>query len=183
MTRPLAEPRPILIGGSLHGGPKPTTTAPFAIEEHLFFWFTQVTARRDRQLAAALRPHALRVPEWRVLGALYSRRRLPMSTLADLAAVDPTTLSRTVERLVRAGLMVRLSDTTDLRVTRMALTAAGERKIVRILPLVAELNDMACAGLPEPMVGMVRWALREMRDNLDRSLAGERVRPPRRNGR
>lgn len=144
---------------------------PFEVENHLFFWFTQVISRRDRQLNAALKPYGIRVPGWRVLGLLYSRHGLSMSEVADFAAIDPTTLSRTVAQLVRAGLLVRIADVKDKRVTRLALTAAGTRLAERILPVVFHLNEIACRRLPEPMVGVLRWALREMRDSLDASLA------------
>ncbi len=150
------------------GGPQ---AIPFDHTQHLFYWLTQVISRRDRHLNAALRPHGVRVPEWRVLGLLYSRRGLSMTEVADAAAIDPTTLSRTVAELVRAGLLVRLSPVGDKRVTRLALTAAGTRLAERILPIVFRLNEIACAGLPESVPGLVRWALGEMRRNLDANLA------------
>jgi DNA-binding MarR family transcriptional regulator len=148
--------------------------AVFDFEQHIFFWFTQVISRRDRQLAAALKPYGVRVHAWRVLGALYGRRGLSMTEVADTVAVDPTTLSRTVAQLARAGLVSRLVDVGDKRVTRLALTAAGTRLVARILPVVFQLNEAATAGLPEPMVGLMLWALREMRGNLEKSLAAPR---------
>ena len=143
---------------------------PFDFEQHLFFWLTQVINRRDRQLTLALRPYGLRVSDWRILGPLYCRRGLTMSEVADFAAIDQTTLSRTVVQLVRAGLLTRLTDVADKRVTRLALTAAGNRLIVQILPLVFRLNDNAVGNLPPPMVELVRWALQEMRRNLESDL-------------
>jgi DNA-binding MarR family transcriptional regulator len=144
---------------------------PFDHEQPIFYWLTQVTSRRDRHLTLALRPYGVRVSEWRVLGLLYSRRGLSMSEVADGAAIDPTTLSRTVAELAQEGLLVRLSPVGDKRVTRLALTAAGERLVERFLPIVFRLNDIACAGLPEPVVSLMRWALGEMRRNLDATLA------------
>ena len=149
--------------------------ATFDFEQHIFFWFTQVISRRDRQLAAALRPYGVRVPAWRVLGALYGRRGLSMTEVADIVAVDPTTLSRTVAQLVRVGLVSRLVDVGDKRVTRLALTASGTRLTARILPVVFRLNDAATAGLPEPMVALMRWAMEQMRSNLEASLATSRL--------
>ncbi|MGE0737156.1 MAG: MarR family winged helix-turn-helix transcriptional regulator [Alphaproteobacteria bacterium] len=148
---------------------------PFDFEQHLFFWLTQVMSRRDRQLTLALRPHGLRVSDWRVLGPLYCRRGLTMSEVADVAAIDQTTLSRTVPQLERAGLLMRLTDVADKRVTRLALTAAGTKLIVAILPLVFRLNDHAVRNLPPAMVELLRWALQEMRRNLEAGLpAAER---------
>ncbi len=150
--------------------PGAAVPAAFEIERHVFFWFTWVMSRRDRQLNAALRPFGLRVPEWRVLGALHCRRGMSMSELADTAAIDPTTLSRTVDALVRDGLLMRLTDVEDKRVTRLALTAEGTRLALRVVPLVIRLNDIACAGLPPALVDLLCWAMGQMRKNLDASL-------------
>lgn len=151
--------------------PSRAQAIPFDHEQHLFYWFTQVIGRRDRHLNQALRPHGVRVPEWRVLGLLYSRRGLSMSEVADAAAIDPTTLSRTVAQLVKDGLVVRLSPVGDKRVTRLALTAAGTRLVERILPIVFRLNEIACAGLPAGVADLMMWAFGRMRRNLDANLA------------
>jgi DNA-binding MarR family transcriptional regulator len=152
----------------------------FALEQHLFFWFTQVLDRRDRHLAAALKPYGLRAPEWRVIASLYSRHRLSMSEIADLTSIERTTLSRTVDRMVRKGWVMRLSDASDMRVTRLAPTAAGEKLFVRIWPDVQRLNEAAVAGLPESMVPLLRWALQEMRRSLDESLTAPSAKRTRR---
>jgi len=149
--------------------PAPDVVPDFVLEQHLFFWFTQVLDRRDRQLAAALKADGLRAPEWRILATLHSRHRLSMSELADLTSIERTTLSRVVERMVRAGWVMRLTDASDARVTRLALTASGERLFARIWPAVWRVNEMAVASLPLPAVGLVRWALQEMCLNFDTS--------------
>jgi len=148
----------------------PEARIPFEIEKHFFFWFTQVLSRRDRQLNDALKPLGVRVPEWRVLGLLYSRRGLSMTEVADFAGIEPTTLSRSVAGMVKDGLLMRVADTGDKRVTRLALTAAGTKLAERVLPIVFRLNETVVAGMPEALIDLLRWALARMRDNLDASL-------------
>lgn len=140
----------------------------FDLEQHPFFWMTQAIAARDSALAAELRSHGLRVPEWRVLASLCARRRLSMKELADLSSIDRTTLSRTVDRMQDTGLLTRLTDSRDLRVTRLALTAAGEKLFSRIWPAVDRLNRAAIDGLPEGSVELLRWTLERMTSNLNR---------------
>jgi DNA-binding MarR family transcriptional regulator len=147
--------------------------ASFRLEQHPFFWLTQAIGSRDRRLAQELKAFGLRVPEWRVLAALCARRRCSMRELADLATVDRTTLTRTVDRMEKAGWATRLSDTKDLRVTRLAPTAAGERLFERLWPTVERLNRAAVEGLPSGAVDMLRWTLEKMKSNLDRGLAEE----------
>lgn len=147
--------------------------ASFRLEQHPFFWLTQAIGSRDRRLAQELKAFGLRVPEWRVLAALCARRRCSMRELADLATVDRTTLTRTVDRMEKSGWATRLSDTKDLRVTRLAPTAAGERLFERLWPTVERLNRAAVEGLPAGAVDMLRWTLERMKSNLDRGLAEE----------
>jgi len=145
----------------------------FHLEQHVFFWLTQAIGSRDRRLAQALRDFGLRVPEWRVLATLCARRRCSMSELADLATIDRTTLTRTVDRMEKAGWATRLSDATDLRITRMAPTASGERMFDRIWPTVQRLNRIAVAGLPAGTVDQLRGTLRRMKANLDQEPAAD----------
>ena len=115
------------------------------------------------------------MPEWRVLASLFARKRLSMKELSDLSSIDRTTLTRTVDRLQQIGHVTRLADSKDLRITRLALTAAGERLFARIWPAVHRINRAAVAGLPQGAVEMLSWTLERMKINLDRdiSVAGE----------
>ncbi|HVL36252.1 MAG TPA: MarR family winged helix-turn-helix transcriptional regulator [Burkholderiales bacterium] len=139
----------------------------FDLDRHPFFWLTQVIGARDRELAQGLRGHGLRVPEWRALAALHARQRCTMSELAELATIDRTTLTRTVDRMQEAGWLSRLADEADMRVTRLALTAAGRRMFERIWPEVQQLNALALAGLTSGEIETLKRILARMRANLD----------------
>jgi DNA-binding MarR family transcriptional regulator len=141
--------------------------ADFQLDRHVFFWLTQVIGARDRELAQGLREFRLRVPEWRALAALYARERCTMSELADLASIDRTTLTRTVDRMEEAGWLTRLTDAEDMRVTRLALTAAGRKMFERIWPTVQRLNDLAIAGVPRAEIQLLHKILGRMRANLE----------------
>jgi DNA-binding MarR family transcriptional regulator len=147
----------------------------FELDSHLFFWLTQVTGARDRRLTIALKPFGLRVPEWRALAALHARHKCTTSELAELSSIDRTTLTRTVDRMEEAGWLARLSDGEDMRITRVALTAAGERLFARVWPAVAELNDAALAGLSPAAQERLRAMLEQMKSNLDEEPAAERA--------
>jgi MarR family transcriptional regulator, organic hydroperoxide resistance regulator len=141
--------------------------AAFQLERHVFFWLTQVIGARDRELAQGLREFGLRVPEWRALAALYARERCTMSELADLASIDRTTLTRTIDRMEEAGWLTRLADADDMRVTRLALTAGGRKMFERIWPTVERLNELAIDGLPRADLQTLQRILGRMRTNLE----------------
>ena len=90
-----------------------------------------------------------------------------MGELAELATIDRTTLTRTIDRMQDAGWLSRLADETDMRITRLALTAAGRRMFDRIWPEVQQLNALAVAGLSQTEIQQLRATLERMRANLD----------------
>jgi DNA-binding MarR family transcriptional regulator len=139
----------------------------FDLDSHVFYWLTQVIGARDRELVQGLREFGLRVPEWRALAALHARKRCTMSELADLATIDRTTLTRTVDRMQDAGWLSRLADEADMRVTRLELTPAGRKLFERIWPTVARLNELALSGLSQAQIDALRKILGQMKDNLE----------------
>ena len=145
----------------------------FDLDRHVFYWLTQVIGARDRELTLGLREFGLRVPEWRALAALYARQKCTMSELADLATIDRTTLTRTVDRMEDAGWLSRLADSEDLRVTRLALTGAGGKLFEKVWPTVARLNDLALAGVSKTDVLALQRILERMRTNLEDYVGGE----------
>jgi DNA-binding MarR family transcriptional regulator len=139
----------------------------FQLDRHPFFWITQVIGARDRELGQGLRDYGLRVPEWRALAALYGREGCTMSELAELATIDRTTLTRTIDRMEDAGWLSRRDDAADLRVTRLALSAAGRRMFERVWPEVERLNALALSGLSSAQIESLRKILGQMQANLE----------------
>jgi DNA-binding MarR family transcriptional regulator len=183
----LAGKLPSATAGPDEGGPRGAApgavpapghdAADFALERHLFYWFTKVIGRRDRLLVAGLKPFGLRAPEWRVLAGLRGRQRCSMGELADMSSIDQATLSRTVDRMVQSGWILRLADEDDMRVTRLALTAQGHALFEEIWPIVDRLNDAAVAALPPGAVDLMCAAMRVMCGSLDDCLDIEKTTP------
>ena len=68
----------------------------------------------------------LTIPQMRLLWALRDEDGLPVGTLADHLAVNPSTITGHVDRLVRQGLVRREEDPADRRIVRNYLTEQGE---------------------------------------------------------
>lgn len=72
--------------------------------------------------------------------AAKARRPLSQSELADRLAVEGATMVAMVDRLVKAGLVTRQASTTDRRVKRVVLTAAGLRVYDKVKAEAAALR-------------------------------------------
>ncbi len=138
----------------------------FHLESHVFFLFTQIFGRRNRQLTDALKPLAISIPQWRVLAVLHERPDLTMNQLSDLTTIDRTTLTRALDNLVRRRLVERRPDAEDRRSVRLRLTDAGSTAFFQVLPRVIEQNERAMTGFTKAEAAGLRSMLHRMVDNL-----------------
>jgi DNA-binding MarR family transcriptional regulator len=132
----------------LDDSPPQSPPAPVA-HSHIFFWVTQIMGRRDRLLAREFRALGVRVPEWRVVLAVHVRPGITMTEVAEYATIDPTTLSRSMEQMIRAGWIERTADDQDMRILRLNLTNKGKELFDKLWPIADRINRIACQDLPE----------------------------------
>ncbi len=132
-----------LVMSSLIGSASPSDATE---AEHLFILMLQASRRRDRNLSGVLRPLGLTVSKWRVLRVLQRLPGCAMGELAEFSTIERTTLTRTVDQLVRAGLVDRRQALDDRRQVLMALTAAGAHLAETVYPVVRAYNGEAMAG-------------------------------------
>lgn len=159
-----------MVGRALGTVARTAPVAPqpvFDLESHVFYLFTQILGRRNRQLAAALRPLGVSLPQWRILAVLHERPGCTMNELADVTTVDRTTLTRALDRMAEGRLVARRSDRRDRRSVRLGLTAAGDDAFRRVLPRVIEQDERAMRGMSASALAAFRAELHRMVRNLD----------------
>jgi len=138
----------------------------FRLDDHLFFHFSQILARRTRALNVRLKPHGLDYPRWRVLAVLHEHSGATMGRLAELTSADRTTLTHTLRLMEAEGLVSRRERASDRRNLEVSTTAKGRRLFARILPLALAETDRALAGFAPQDTDRLRASLRRMADNL-----------------
>jgi DNA-binding MarR family transcriptional regulator len=88
-----------------------------------------------RRFDGALRPLGLTNGQFSLLMSLNRAAPPPAGSVADLLAMDRTTLTAALKPLERRGLVRSIGDGADRRVRRLELTAAGMDLLVAALPL------------------------------------------------
>ncbi len=106
------------------------------------------TARVVTQLyETELRGTGLRAPQFTLLQALEQMGAASQGSLGRLLGLDPTTLSRTLPPLERAG-WIRAEAGKDRREVRWRLTPAGRRCVARALPAWERAQERLRTRLP-----------------------------------
>ena len=138
----------------------------FRMEAHPFFWFGQILTLRNRVLNRQLREFGLDYQRMKVIATLAEHPGCSMQRLADLTAVDRTSLTHTVHLLVGSSLVDRQPAPGDRRSAVLKLTAAGRRMTRKILPLILRLNEQTLAGFSPKEADDLLVHLRRMTENL-----------------
>jgi DNA-binding MarR family transcriptional regulator len=96
------------------------------LDETLSYALIKLMKAQRNQLAAALAPLGLHVGQEMLLNQLWREDGLTQSELIARLGVEPPTVTKTLQRLERAGFVYRAPDPDRPRVGRVHLTDAGK---------------------------------------------------------
>jgi DNA-binding MarR family transcriptional regulator len=102
-----------------------------------------------RRFDEALRPFGLTNGQFSLLMSLNRPAPPSMGAVADLLALDRTTLTAALKPLERRGLVTVAPDATDRRMRRLALTDAGRALIASAMPAWERTHGMLETLLPD----------------------------------
>lgn len=86
--------------------------------------------------------------------------------LAESLAVEPPTITKMLQRMEAAGLVVRKPHPDDRRAQRVLLTARGKRLQQKVDRLWAQLANKSVAGLSDRQQTALRSMLNTITENL-----------------
>ncbi len=100
-----------------------------------------------------IKPSGIRITQWPVLAALRGAGTLTVTQLSDWLGTDPSTISRSVQPLVRRGL-VDLTEEGDARKRYLRLTPKGVTKYNEAHRLWKDAQEEVLALLGPDWAGM-----------------------------
>jgi DNA-binding MarR family transcriptional regulator len=113
----------------------------FVIEESLGYLVNRAARLMAHQLAEELRPAGVGIGQWAVLMFLWERDGRSQADLSRAVAIEPPTMVRTIDRMVRDGLVKRVPDPDDGRVSRISLTERGRALRDELVPRAVAVNQ------------------------------------------
>ncbi len=121
----------------------------------------------NAELGRRLEPHGVHPGQDYLLDELWREDGQPVGVLAARIGVEVPTLVRSVSRMEAAGLLRREPDPADGRRAIVRLTARG-RDLERVVPsILADVTELATAGMSEAERQELLRLLRALRANLE----------------
>ena len=132
---------------------QPDSKVPFAttlhVRDHCLCLHVQRAARAlARRFDDALRPLNLPTGQFSMLMSLNRPESPSISSVADLLAMDRTTLTAALKPLERRGLVTVTPDPADRRTRRLSLTANGKDLLAQAVPIWQTIHGELERNLP-----------------------------------
>ena len=137
-----------------------------AFEESLNYQFIQLAKEHRQRAEEALSQLGLHVSQELFLFVLWQEEGLSQSELAARLRVELPTVTKAVQRMERAGLLIRQDDEEDTRVSRVYLTEQGRALYAPALKLWHDLEARMLQGMTEIEQALLRRLLQQMVSNL-----------------
>src|SRR5213593_1264258 len=112
----------------------------FVIEDSLGYLVNRMARLMAHELGERIRPAGVAIGQWAVLLFLWARDGMTQAELSRVVAIEPPTMVRTIDRMVRDGLVTRVPDPDDGRVTRIHLTERGRSLRDELVPKATAVN-------------------------------------------
>lgn len=108
-------------------------------------WFGLNQSFRQRTAHLSITPDQFSILRWLSEG---DPQGLTQRALGDLMASDANTITSTLSRMEKAGLIARQPHENDRRARRVKLQPAGRRALTRGREIALELQEQVLAALP-----------------------------------
>jgi MarR family transcriptional regulator, organic hydroperoxide resistance regulator len=126
----------------------------------------QICRAHRNHVSAALDALGIHAGQDHTLCQVAVREGTAQSELAEALCVDPSTVTKTLARLERDGLVERHPDPADARVSRVYLTGRGRELVQPVMAIWNRTEARLVDGLDETERALLRRLLLQVLGNL-----------------
>lgn len=140
--------------------------APEGLEQGVGLLLTQLCRAHRNLVASALETISVHVGQDHVVHRLAIQEGITQSQLAEALCVDASTMTKTLARLERDGVVERRADPTDARVSRVYLSAHGRTLVAPVVGIWTQAEQQLVKDLSETERALLRRLLMQVLANL-----------------
>jgi DNA-binding MarR family transcriptional regulator len=135
------------------------------MENQLAYLIATVNRQLEDELEETLRPEGLPIEQFRIINALASNGR-SMRDLASLVLVDPSSLTKIVDRMVTESLVYRAVAPNDRRRILIFLAPKGKALKNKLKGVLGEQQRNLVGRLDSPNAKQLDRILRQLKDRI-----------------
>jgi len=134
---------------------------------HWPFYHMNLSIRSyDAEMRRLLRSAKLDVARWRILMIAHECQPVSVGEVAGQAIMEPSTVTRAMQRLQLDGLIIVSTRATDQRVSEATLTQKGEAAMGRVLKAASQVFHQAFGSFRDDEIEELNALLRRVHGAL-----------------
>jgi DNA-binding MarR family transcriptional regulator len=138
----------------------------FDVGAYPFYLLNRTVSRYNVLIEAELRTIGIDIPTWRVLATLGDGGRMPIAEMAKTAVINLSTMTRILERMTKARLIASQPHEQRRRVTVIALTAIGRKKLAEARIITAPFYKKIIRNFSAKDFAKLIELINRLHDNL-----------------
>jgi len=132
------------------------------MKANLSYVIASVHKQLEDELHERLRPAGIPIEQLRILEVLHAADGRPMNELAALALIEPTTLTKVIDRMVAEQLVFRTQDLEDRRRILIMLAPAARVLFRRLNRITASQQERIAKQMPPGKLEELHSLLRSL---------------------
>ncbi len=146
---------------------RPRIEEQYELSDGLPYLLNRVGFRTFAVFEKQLIAENITVSMWRVIMSLARGGAKRIGDLGKQTSLEPSTVSRAVKALERAGCVVRKRSLIDERVVAVTLTATGRAMVHRVLPTALALEKRIIVDLSAAEVATLKSLLARLNTDVN----------------
>lgn len=138
----------------------------FDLDSCLGFLTNRVSKKLADEFNERLLPLGVTRVQWIAMYYLLRCGRLSQSELADKLDIKDSTVARLIDRMEKEQYVIREKDGGDRRITYLALTTLGRRRIQELLPAGQAMSDDFSRGISYEEFTVFKSVMDKMLKNI-----------------
>jgi DNA-binding MarR family transcriptional regulator len=135
---------------------------PEPMDDQLAYLIASLGQKLDEAISEKIKHERIPIEQVRVLNALAQSDGEAMGSLASRALVDPTTLTKMIDRMVTEALVYRAPAPDDRRKVLIFLAPSGRALFIRLSGVLDEQQRSLVQKLNEPKAKELKRLLLEL---------------------
>ncbi len=138
--------------------------APKTLDDQLSYLIASANRQIEYELEERLRPGGVPIEQFRILEMLAENEPCAMGEIARRWLIDPATLTKIIDRMVRDNLVYRAPDPDDRRKVLVVTANEGKTLYKRLRGVSSAQENHLSERLAGEKAGELKTLLRELLD-------------------
>jgi MarR family transcriptional regulator for hemolysin len=130
------------------------------------FFISRTQSKLQKLFLHKLKPYGFTPEQWVLFARLSEREGISPTELSQISLRDKPYTTRLIDKLEANGLIRREESQNDKRSSLIFLTEKGGELRNKILPIIAELNQMILNPMSEEEVRQLKFLLNKLYDHV-----------------